>query len=124
MKTASAKAKGRKLQYWVCCKISELFDIKFDQQDDQCPIHSREMGQSGVDVYFRNKKYYDKFPFDIECKATERFQIYKDIEQAKQNMKEGRDWLLFHRKNRSEPIVVLDAECFFKLLKRNYKGNM
>jgi hypothetical protein len=40
------------------------------------------------------------------------------IEQAKQNQKEGTDWLLVIRKNRIDPVIVMDADRFFDLLKR------
>jgi len=117
MKTASKKAKGRNLQYWVCNQVANLFNITFDQQDDQCPIHSREMGQSGSDVYIRNKELYDMFPYDIECKNTENISVYSYIKQAISNTKSGRNWLVIHKKNRSAPIVILDANHFFEILK-------
>ena len=44
LKVSSRKGKGRKLQYFVCERIASLFNIKFDQNDDACPVHSREMG--------------------------------------------------------------------------------
>ena len=114
MKTSSCKAKGRKLQYWVAEKIAELLGVKFDQQDDLCPIHSREMGQKNTDVYIRNQEIASKFPFDVECKNTETVSLYKDVEQAKSNTKKGNQWLVVHKKNNSKPVVILDAEYFFK----------
>ena len=117
MKTASCKAKGRNLQYWVAHRVAKLFGITFVQSDDLCPIHSREMGQAGVDVYIRDKTLYDKFPYDIECKNTETVSLYQYIEQAKANTKDKRNWLVVHKKNRSKPIVIMDAEHFFNILK-------
>ncbi|MCP4648720.1 MAG: hypothetical protein GY853_01390 [PVC group bacterium] len=113
----SAKNKGARLQLWVCRKIADLLKIEFNNQDDQCEIHSREMGQSGVDVILRGFAY-ENFPFDIECKNTEKLSLYKAVEQAEYNTSAERDWLLFHKKNFSEPIVVMDAEVFFKLYGR------
>ncbi len=113
---ASRKAKARKLQQWVCKKIAEVFNIEFNNQDEQCLIHSREMGQKGVDVILRGR-IYELFKFDIECKATETFNCYKDINQAKQNTKENREWLLIHKRKNNKPIVVLDAEAFFNIIK-------
>jgi len=121
MKTSSCKAKGRNFQYWVANKIAELLGVNFNQQDDLCPIHSREMGQSGTDVYIRNKELKEQFPYAIECKNTETVSLYKYIEQAKSNTESGEQWLLFHKKNRSKPIVIMDAEYFFRLLKDNKK---
>lgn len=117
IKVRSAKNKGRILQNWICEKIANLFNVEFNNQDDQCLIHSREMGQSGCDVILRGE-IYELFPFDIEAKNTEKVSLYKFIEQAKSNTKEGRDWLLFHKKNRSNPIVIMDAEVFFKIINK------
>ena len=118
MKTSSKKAKGRNLQYWVANKLAWLFNIEFVQSDDLCPIHSREMGQSGADVFIRERSMYDKFPYDIECKNTEKVSLYAFIEQAKSNTKEGRQWLVFHKKNRCKPVVIMDAEHFFEMYKK------
>ena len=123
MKPSSAKAKGRNFQYWVADEIGKLLGIKFDQQDDQCPIHSREMGQSGVDIYFREKSLYEKFPYDIECKNTENISVYSYIKQAEANTKSGRNWLIFHKKNRHSPIVIMDALHFFELMRNREEIN-
>ncbi len=117
MKTSSCKAKGRNLQYWVAKKIAGIFGIEFNQQDDLCPIHSREMGQSGTDVYIRDKKMASVFPYDIECKNTEKVSLYAYIEQAKANTKKDKEWLVVHKKNHSKPIVIMDAEHFFSLIR-------
>jgi hypothetical protein len=118
MKTSSKKAKGRSLQYWVCNKIAELYEFEFDQQNDQCPIHSRDMGQSGTDVLIRDKQLYESFKYDVECKNTETISVYSYIDQAKANTKEGRNWAVIHKKNKSKPIVIIDADHFFNLLKQ------
>lgn len=124
--TASNKAKGRRLQYWVAEKVAQLLGVTFDQQDDLCPVHSREMSQSGDDVFIRDKALAEKFPYSIECKNTEKVSLYAFIEQAKANTKEGQEWLVVHKKNRSKPVVVMDAEHFFalaaKVLKENKNG--
>lgn len=117
MKTSSCKAKGRNLQMWVCQKIANIFNIEFDNQDDQCSIHSREMGQSGVDIILRGV-IYKKFLYDIECKNTEKLSLYPTIDQAINNTNLGRDWLIVHKKNRSDPIVIMDWEAFERLFKR------
>ena len=113
MKPQSAKAKGRSFQYWVAEKVAWLFNLKFDNQDDNCPIRSRSMGASGNDVWTVGLD----FPYSIECKNIETVSLYKWIEQVKANTKEGQHWLLFHKKNRSKPIVILEADVFFDLLK-------
>ena len=119
IKISSRKAKGRELQYWACKKIAELFNIDFVQGDDLCPIHSRDAGLSGTDVVIRDKNIYEKFIYDVECKRTEKLNLYENINQAKTNTKDGRQWLIIHKKNNTKPVVVLDAEHFFELLKKN-----
>ena len=114
IKISSAKAKGRNLQKWACEKISELLAISWGFEDDKL-IQPRLMGQSGTDVILRGDAY-NKFNFDIECKSTEKISLYKDIEQARNNTREGRNWLLIHKRNRSKPIIILDAQVFFDIL--------
>ncbi len=112
------KAKGRQLQQWICTKIADIFKIEYNQQDDLCPIHSREMGQSGTDIILRDNMYI-KFPFDIECKRTEKLNLYESIEQAKVNSDDyTRDWLLIHKKNHTDPIVIMSWDAFEKLIKK------
>ena len=117
MKPSSAKAKGRNLQQRVCRGIAELLHLPFDQQDDQCLIHSREMGQSGIDIILRGVAQ-KQFPFSIECKNTETFSVYKAIEQAKSNQSKNTEWAVVHKKNHSEPIVIMDWAAFLKLMQR------
>lgn len=118
MKTSSKKQKGRTLQYWVCKKICNLFNIEFIQSNDLCPIHSREMGQSGTDICIRDKYIYNDFIYDIECKNTESVSLYAYIRQAKSNTAKNRQWMVVHKKNRHDPIVILDANHFFNLLSK------
>lgn len=115
MSTASRKAKGRNLQYWVAGKVAELFGLTFSYGDDLCPVKSRGMGQSGKDVYLTDSKLDELFPFDIECKNTEQAPVYSFIEQAKSNARAEDSWLVIHKKNRSKPIVIMDAEKFFEI---------
>jgi hypothetical protein len=116
----SAKSKGRDFQYLVCHWIAGLFDIEFKQDDDLCPIHSRDASLNGTDIVFRDKNLYNKFPFDIECKRTEKLSLYPAISQAKDNNKqEDRDWLVIHKKNHTEPIVIMSMNAFTKLFKKS-----
>lgn len=110
----SAKDKGRRLQKWTCEKISELTGL--DWGKDQ-PIESRGMGQSGVDVRLE-KSALDLFPFSVECKYQESWGVHNWIKQAEINKIENTDWLLICKRNQNLPVVIMDAERFFDLLKQ------
>jgi len=117
-KTRGAKLqKGQRLQKWVCEKISNLLCIPFGV-DEQ--IASRESGQPGTDIRLvgEAKKL---FLFSVECKNQETWSIPAWIKQAKNNQADGTDWLLIVKKNRFDPIIVMDAENFFKLLRGIYE---
>lgn len=114
IQVSSAKAKGRNLQQWVCEKISDLTGFEWGQDKS---IESRGMGQNGVDVRLE-KAVLRKFPYSVECKFQESWNVHQWIEQAKQNQIKGTDWLLVCKRSRKNPVVIMDAEVFFKLLKK------
>lgn len=111
---ASAKAKGRRLQQWVCQQISDLTGFEWGRD---CPIESRGMGQQGVDVRLEGR-VLKLFPFSVECKAQESWSIHAWIEQAQENNIPDTDWLLVAKRSRKDPVVVMDAKAFFKLLRK------
>ena len=114
---SARKAKGRKLQQWACQKISNLTGYEWGSSGDDKPIESRPMGQKGVDVRMESQ-VQKVFPFSIECKWQESWSIPAWINQAKENQKDGTDWLLICRRSRDKEIVVMDAEAFFSILQR------
>jgi len=114
MKTKSAKAKGRKLQDWVAEKLGNLTGYQWGKDEMIAP---REMGHSGVDIRLVADAK-DDIPWSIECKNCERWDIHSWIKQAKENRLPSTDWLLFCKRNRDNPIVILDADIFFRLLDR------
>jgi hypothetical protein len=120
MLTSSAKSKGRRLQYWTCQKISEITGFPWGTSGQDKPIESRPMGQHGADVRMEDA-VRAVFPFSVECKNQESWSIFQWIEQAKENCLAGTDWLLVLKKNKIPPVVVLDAECFFKLVQKAIK---
>ena len=71
MKSSSAKAKGRRLQQWVCQQIASVTGLPFGKD---MTIASREMGQSGTDVRLVGEAR-DAFPFSIECKNQETWTV-------------------------------------------------
>ena len=111
------KNKGASFQKWVCQQVANLLEIEYDNKDDQCEIHAREMGQSGGDVILRGRAY-QRFPFDIECKNCENLSIQATMEQAQSNTKEKRFWMIaWKRKSFKEPIVIMDWSVFAMLWK-------
>lgn len=110
---SSRKAKGRRLQQWTCEKISELVNLPWGAD---CLIASREMGQPGVDVRLIGEAR-KRFPFAVECKNSETWSVPAWIEQARKGKAVDTDWLLIAAKNHFKPVVIMDAEVFFKLLK-------
>lgn len=108
---ASAKAKGMGFQRKVCELISELIGIPYTS-DDSSLISPRTSGCNGTDIILRGEAL-QKFPFAIECKASEQLNLVNAIEQAKSNTKDGIHWLLFHkRKALKEAIVIMDWGTF------------
>jgi hypothetical protein len=112
MKTSSAKAKGRKLQQWVVTKLIDI--LKLDAED----LESRPMGSQGEDVIL-GKQSRDAFPYSIECKNQEAVNVWKSYEQAQTNCK-GYEPLLVIKRNRSKPLVVIDASliCIQEYIRR------
>jgi len=109
---SSAKAKGRFLQQWACRKISGLLDIPWGKDE---LIASREAAQSGTDVRLIGEAQ-ERFPFSVECKWQETWNLPAWIRQAKDNQKEGTNWLIICKKSRQDPVVVMDADLFFDIL--------
>ena len=106
MKTQSAKAKGRKLQNWVRDKLIEILSI---HEED---VESRSMGASGEDLIMAQTAR-KKFPYYIECKNQERINIWNAYQQS--NTNSGKyEPILFIKRNKHKPLVVVDAEHFIR----------
>lgn len=109
---ASAKARGRGLQNWVCEQIAERLEMPWGKDE---LIASREGGQTGTDVRLLGYAR-EAFPYSIECKNQETWSVPAWIRQAKENRLEGTDWLLILKRNYVPPVVVMDAERFIDLI--------
>ncbi len=108
---ASRKAKARRIQQWGCQKVSDILGIPWGKDE---LIRSREMGQSGIDVVLIGLAQ-ELFPFSVECKNAESWDLPGHIRQAKANQKKDTDWMLMLKKNNHEEIIVMDGESFFKM---------
>lgn len=109
MRTASAKAKGRRLQQWVAKMLVEHLGV--DAED----LESRPMGSSGEDIIM-GKLTRQKFPYSVECKNQEAVNVWKAYEQAESNSKQYEPVVVIKR-NQHKPLVVVDAEYFIGLHK-------
>lgn len=109
---SARKAKGRKLQQWVCQQIAHILKCPYGK--DQL-IESRPMGQSGPDVRIE-RTLLAKFPYSIECKCQEKWNVPAWIEQASKNKIDNTDWLLVAKRSRERPVVIIDAVAFFNIL--------
>lgn len=117
IKASSAKQKGRKLQQWVCRRISQITGYSWGSSGEDQPIESRPMGQSGADIRMESK-VLEQFPYSVECKRVERWDVHNWIDQAQKNRMKGTSWLIIAKRNRRRPVVMMDAETFFRLLEK------
>jgi len=116
IKISSAKGKGRALQYWMCRQISRIINLSYNQSDDSCLIHSREMGQHGTDIALRGEAAR-RFPFSVECKSSESFNMKETVKQAKQNQKEKTAIMIIYKcKEFKAPVVIMEWQPFSSLL--------
>ena len=107
MKTSSAKAKGRKLQQWFANLLVEKLNL--DEED----IESRPMGSQGEDIIL-GKQSRQIFPYSVECKNQEKVNVWEAYAQAEQNCK-GYEAVVVIKRNRTKPLVLVDAEHFVEL---------
>ncbi len=122
IKVSSAKGKGRELQYYVCKHIASLFGIEFVQSDDECLVHSREMGQHGTDIVLRGE-VAKKLPYAIECKNCEQMSVPQWVEQARANTPQGKEWVLIMKKKSigTEPVVLISFKHWIELIEEKIK---
>lgn len=111
MRPSSAKAKGRRLQQYVRDLIKDTFALPAED------VRSTGMGQSGSDIQL-SARARKAFPFAVECKNTERLQIWESWEQAAAHAGEEKlEPLLVFKRNRSETLACMRIETLMTLLK-------
>lgn len=115
MKPQSAKNKGRILQQWIRDKILATFPSL--QPDD---VRSTSMGAGGVDVQL-SPAAQAKFSYAVESKNLARHSVHTIYAQA-QSHSDKLEPLIIIKVNRKKPLVVVDAEHFFELVKNGNSG--
>ena len=111
MKARSAKNKGKRLQN----KVRDLILEKFQQLEPD-DVRSITMGDSGEDILL-SPAARKEIPYSFECKNQESINIWKSLEQAKENSNGYTPCLIFKR-NRSKIYAVLELEDFVNLIKK------
>ena len=114
MKTASAKAKGRKLQQWVRDLLLKLSGLPSSD------IRSTGMGQTGSDIQLAQSALA-LWPLSIECKNLARVAALRWLEQAEAYSTTDTVPIVVVKENHGKPVVLVDAEYFFKLVYNNNK---
>ena len=109
MKTASKKAKGRKLQDFVRDNLLSCFP--FLEQDD---IKVAIMGESGEDIKL-SPAARKSIPYSFECKNQERLNILSSLKQAEYNSSDRTPVLIFKR-NRSKVYAAVEIDDFLNLI--------
>lgn len=113
---ATRKAKGRSLQNFIHDEILKNFKGILEDGDVKKAI----MGESGIDIKL-SPHARRIFPYGVECKNTEKINIWAAIGQCEDNAeKEKLKPLLVIKRNRTDVHVVLRWEDFVKLSKERY----
>jgi len=110
---STRKAKGRSLQNFVHDSITETFpELEFGD------VKKAIMGESGIDIKL-SPHARRIFPYGVECKNTEKINIWAAIIQCEDNaIKEKLTPLLVIKRNRMDPHIVLRWSDFIKLIKK------
>lgn len=111
---ASCKQKGRKLQQWVRDTM-----LKYAPELQPDDILSTSMGAGGEDCKL-SPAARAIYPITIECKNRAKMAVYGDYEQAAGHG--PHEPVVVIKANFKKPLVVVDAEYFFKNF-RNKHGN-
>jgi hypothetical protein len=107
MNIRSAKAKGRRLAIQVQTSLMETFGLSSND------VRVTPASVPGADLMLSDAAM-DKFPFAIECKNTERLNVWQALEQAENHTvkQDHLTPLLVFSRNRSDIYVCLKLEDF------------
>lgn len=110
IKPKSAKARGRRHQQEIRRKICEALDLEEEE------VYCASMGAPGVDVEVRGPNKV-KFPYSIEAKNCEKWDIPGYWRQAKENTNEGRRPMVVVTKNNHTEYVFMELDDLLGVLK-------
>lgn len=110
MKPQSAKQKGRNLQKWVVQAI-----LSATQGLTSRDVVSTSMGAGGADVKL-SEAAFKQFPYSIECKNRKTMKSLYDAYKQAGSHGDGEP-LLVVKTDREKPLVVMDADHFFTLIR-------
>lgn len=113
MKTSSAKAKGRLFQQWCRDWILALWPTL--QPDD---VRSCPMGSRGADLIM-SPAAQAAVGLAVECKRRKSPAVYADFDQAARHAAKAAhpaEPVVFIRGDRREPLVIIGADFFTRLL--------
>ncbi len=85
-------------------------------------VRSVSMGVSGEDLLL-SPAARRKLPISVECKSRASISVYGHYQQAKDNCR-GFEPVLVIKQNRDKPLVVVDCEYFFELLRKVSNDNL
>ncbi len=109
MNTATRKAKGKRLQKYVCNLI-----LKYHSELKDNDVKSIRMGRKGEDIQL-SEKAKRSVPYSIECKNQEKMKYLWDAYEQAINNSDDSEPLVVLKINQKKPLVLIDAEHFFKL---------
>ena len=114
MKPHSAKQKGRRFQQSVRDKFLDAAP-ELESKD----IRSVPMGVSGEDLWM-SPKAEEIYPYSVECKNVEKFNVWQAIKQAEiEAKKHGKTPLVAFTKNKEEAYVAIPIKEFLELCTRS-----
>jgi hypothetical protein len=109
MRPQSAKAKGRRLQQEVRDAVLAAFPQL--EPDD---VRSTSMGASGADLLL-SPAAKRLFPYSVECKNVEAFNVWKAIAQAEKGAAPNTTPIVVFRRNNTPTHVTLPWTHFLHL---------
>jgi len=109
----SSKAKARRLQDFVRDYLLKEYSSLVQGED----VRSAIMGETGVDIKL-SAAALSLFPYSVECKAYRRPQAQDWFDQARANTMKGSKPIVVMRADRKRPLVLLDLEDFFGILRK------